>query len=55
METARNSFGFIYNKNYLYIIGGYNDEGLATNSCEKFNILTRSWESMASLPHPAAE
>lgn len=44
MTKNRSCHSMIGNEDYIYAIGGYK-----TNTCEKFNLSTQTWETMPSL------
>ena len=44
MTKARSCHSMIGNEEYIYVVGGYK-----TNTCEKFNLFSQTWETMPSL------
>lgn len=53
MEIARWMHRQVQYKNYLYVIGGVKSTKEAPlSSCERFNLITKEWESMADMLTP---
>mmetsp|Transcript_32250 Transcript_32250/g.55748 ORF Transcript_32250/g.55748 Transcript_32250/m.55748 type:complete len:358 (-) Transcript_32250:55-1128(-) len=52
MKTARGSFGVVYHKSFIYVVGGAHDLARANSisDCERYNIEESKWESFNPLP-----
>ena len=48
MPKAKQAFGVCCINNHIYVVGGY--QGKMTSSCERYDILSDSWEAIPSIP-----
>lgn len=52
LPTHRNNIGLIRDDNWIYAFGGY--ESVFLSTCEKYDIRTKSWESLPEALSPRA-
>lgn len=54
MKEGRSSFGVCILRNCIYVIGGIGSNGQYLNSCERFNLKTKRWETISALNQASA-
>ena len=48
MNYARHSHGICYLDNEVYVLGGVTKTEHSTGKCERFNVISKSWQSIPS-------
>ena len=52
LKEARSEPGCVYFSGKIYAIGGIDNSGFPTSSCEVYSPVTDEWEAIAQLPYP---
>ena len=52
LNEARSEPGCVYWSGKIYAIGGIDNTGFQTSSCEVYSTITDEWEAIAQLPYP---
>ena len=52
LNEARSEPGCVYWSGKIYVIGGIDNTGFQTSSCEVYSPITDEWEAIAQLPYP---
>lgn len=54
MSVPRSSHGICYCNNAIYVVGGFTDNQKMTNTCERYNILTKKCELLTGMNNSAS-